>query len=422
MLIYPEILEHRFDNEQFRAAKKKNIFSLIIRYHQECTHIENEKYLIDGHLFTVTDHQCIIHTPKNPRPLFVYKKESIIIISSRQKYFQYFDDLLLTPISKAEFLLQNWDSKRSSFFEEIKKIAYGSTLKIDFQKHEYVYTATDNYATTSWQGTLEEAKEHLYHLLQKHTACSHTSIAVPISGGIDSATIAALLYEQTHPVFSYTIGTEEGNEYKGAAANANYIGTRHKEVFIDNEEYMQIFEHCIALQEFMDVRYAEGFVGFYKVYESATHDTINHIYTGYGADLILGDIFGLDDKSSCNDIAQKALLRTNYTGEMDDGIATHFQCQLHHPFLHEEVIAFALGIPWQYKLHNNQVKYILRQLLSDRKLLPESIIKHPKVAFTHGTAFDIVFAKMLKINPDDYTAKQLFLYDRLYSLLFKNHI
>ncbi len=246
-------------------------------------------------------------------------------------------------------------------------------------------------------------------------------MAVPISGGIDSATVAAFL--QTHSrVYSYTLGTEAGNEYKGAAENANFIGTVHKEVFIDSEAYMYILEQCISLQEFMDIRYAEGFVGFYKIYENASQDSIYQIFTGYGADLILGDIQGLEDKTTCNKVAKRALIRTNYTGEMDDAIANNFECQIHHPFLTAEIINFALSLPYSYKLYKNQVKYILRKLLSEQQLLPESVINHPKVGFSQGAAFDKVLAKMLKIHPYDYTSKQLFLYDKLYSLLYSQYI
>jgi asparagine synthetase B (glutamine-hydrolysing) len=419
MLIYPTFLETRVKTDILSGAKKDNISSYTIWFFKEFTQIAIDKYSIDGLIIDFSNRDIIINLPNYPLPIYLYTLDKILILSSRQKYFQYFDYLTLTPISKNDFLLQNWNKKQNSFFKEVKKIPYKSSLKIDINTFK-ITCKTENHAIPIWQGNFDDAKTQLFALLRKYIMSEYPKVAVPISGGIDSASVAALLNTHSH-IFTYTIGTEEGNEYKGASENANYIGTKHKEVFIDNDEYMHILENCITLQEFMDIRYAEGFVGFYKVYENAVHDGINQIFTGYGADLILGDIFSLEDKTTCNEIAQKALIRTNYTGEMDDGIATNFQCQIHHPFLATEIINFALSLPYSYKLHENQVKYILRKLLSEQQLLPESVIKHPKVAFSQGTAFDKILAKMLKINPTDYTSKQLFLYDKLYSLLYSNH-
>jgi len=416
MLIFQKTNSSKYNNTAMTGTHSFDIGIWTIVYEKTCTVSGDFSYIIDNFDFKIIENQIFIHIADHQHSLFLFEDSSTIIISSKQKYFKLFDNISLEAISKEDFILQDWCKEKSSFLKNVYKVTPDSILILDTDKCHYTIQKSSPVSPRKWEGNFEEAISKLNILLKKYTICDNNKVAVPISGGIDSATIAA--YAHTHSkVFTYTIGTNEGNEYEGAAANANYIGTIHKEISIEDEEYMHILDHCITLQEFLDVRYAEGFVGFYKVYEYASSKNIFQIYTGYGADLIFGDIFGLEDRTTSSAIAAQALERTAYTGELGNGIAQNFSCSTLHPFLNNEIVEFALGIPYTYKYCNDEVKFIMRELLSRNKTLPQSIISHPKIGFSQGAAFDKVFAKMIKTQSNDYRAKQLYLYDRLLQYL-----
>ena len=92
------------------------------------------------------------------------------------------------------------------------------------------------------------AEEELVELLKssvQYRCISDVEVGSYLSGGVDSTLIAALARKTD----SWTVGFSSMNEFDWGRLGAQYIGTNHREVLVNEEEFLQIAYHnfCFAL-------------------------------------------------------------------------------------------------------------------------------------------------------------------------------
>src|SRR5690606_41993334 len=62
-----------------------------------------------------------------------------------------------------------------------------------------------------------------------------------------------------------------------------------------------------------------------------------------------------------------------------DRASMHFGLEVRVPLQDQEFVAFALGLPYRYKVNEGQTKYLLRQILYS--FVPQEIFERPKRGF-----------------------------------------
>jgi len=130
--------------------------------------------------------------------------------------------------------------------------------------------------------------ERIQELLQnsvKKRLTSDVPLGALLSGGVDSASIVAIMSELTSkPVKTFTIGFEGGqktNELKDAKATAKLFNTEHYEISIGPNDYMEFFPKYIwYLEEPIDNTSA---IAWYYVSKLA-QEHVKVVLTGQGAD------------------------------------------------------------------------------------------------------------------------------------------
>ena len=102
-----------------------------------------------------------------------------------------------------------------------------------------------------FQGTLEDAQTELHSLLEKNlkkiAVGSHTPLGVSMSGGVDSALIAALLVQEKIPVQGLTVGYEpltRNDETQAASENAQQIGFPIDVFKVSDEDISSILDYA----------------------------------------------------------------------------------------------------------------------------------------------------------------------------------
>lgn len=240
-------------------------------------------------------------------------------------------------------------------------------------------------------------------------ACFTNPIAVPLSGGVDSAMVSSLLVNNNIKADTYSVGTAYGNEYKEAACTAQYLGSQHHEVYIRDEDFIEAFSSSVWHNEICDPLYAEGYVGFYAVLKNMANE-ITQLFTGYGADLILGDHSNTADKSQINDVSAYWCQRAAWTGELSPYLAHYFNKRIYHPFWEIDLINFCISLPFQYKFKQDAVKAIFRDLAETRSYLSADIAWRNKTPFTKGASLDKLFSAYLRKEDSNYKSKSFFLY------------
>lgn len=202
---------------------------------------------------------------------------------------------------------------------------------------------------------------------------------VNISGGIDSTIILHHLNEKnSEPIFTYTAGfSDQETEFAYAAEVAEYYGTRHKEILIENmlEKYPEILRH------FTQPRYN---LWPYWLAEQASRDGRLNCYIGEGGDEHFGGYWYKPKKTYVE----------NWQGFFEYVISTYqtiysiFKINLQVP-MHPN------NMDWTktFKYHDfNCEKQYLRKAY--RGLLPSSVLERRKKNGRKG--YRVMWEKELK--------------------------
>ena len=348
---------------------------------------------------------------------YIIHKDNSVILTSELKAFcnTTFFERKMIPIDSYQYEYTKDVEPDFCFLQNINRVLPGyyyalnyknsNTISINKTKLFPIHESTNPISKT-------EAKEKIYSLLSENIKdkISYDKIGIPISGGLDSGLIASLVHQQTDTIYTYTIGTNFGNEFENAKDVHQFLNSVHEEINIDEDEFWEGFLQSVWHNEICDPLYAEGYVGFYHSLKQAQKD-VHELFTGYGADLILGDFLNIKDRSAINSFSEYWGRRAAWTGEMSPYTARSFGMEIQHPFWEIELINFSLSIPYEYKYLGDEVKALLREMAEEKKLLPSQIAWRKKNAFTTGASLDQLFSHCLKIPYlKNYRFKSIFLY------------
>ena len=180
-----------------------------------------------------------------------------------------------------------------TFFQGIQKLAAGEflTLSNNTINIQSYYSLLEN--TPSLISSEEEALRSIEHTLEEAMELrlsSEVPMATLLSGGIDSATINYYAKKQGIHAPSYTLGYEGFKKYDeraNARESAAFLHLEHKEVVINQEQFMEASEH---LFETMDEPLNDpAAIPLYLLFEEIKKDGYKVVISGEGSDeLFLG--------------------------------------------------------------------------------------------------------------------------------------
>ncbi len=308
------------------------------------------------------------------------------------------DDFL--PIKNArkikpgqEFTI-HWDGCNHPYFNTVAlcPLALGTDQKVEgSEASAIVFQLIDN---------------SLHHCIQNE---SH--ISLPLSGGIDSSLIAALMAKKVEHFTTYSIGSEENNEFAFSKIVADHLNTTHQEFILSNDDIMRGIIEAIFYNEIFDGLSAEIQSGFFNLYRLDGGKS-SAMVTGYGADLIFGGV--LDPTCSIelvNKLLWEQIYRTRWTGEFSNFGALHYGIKIKHPFWNLKLISYCLNLDPSLKLARGEVKVFIRDHLHRQQLLPDTITWRKKIGIHEGSSKNKIFAQLIGVETANYEAKTLFSYE-----------
>ena len=138
-------------------------------------------------------------------------------------------------------------------YKNVRKLEPGSILELDApftEVRQYKYWDMMEVAlkgqSNLFKGTEEEAADRLEELLLESIRgqmVADVPVGAFLSGGIDSSTVAALMQSvSSEKIRTFSIGFQEQayNEAPYAKQTAQYLGTDHTELYISDEEAMEV--------------------------------------------------------------------------------------------------------------------------------------------------------------------------------------
>jgi asparagine synthase (glutamine-hydrolysing) len=200
-----------------------------------------------------------------------------------------------------------------SIYQGINKLTPGAILKIDFSRakpetREELYWSLDEVAckgeANPLPGSEDEMISGLENLLMdsiKQQMIADVPVGAFLSGGIDSSLVVALMQSiSSLPVETFSIGFEYAgyNEANYAKAIANYLGTKHTELYVTAEDAINVIP---KLRQIYDEPFADSSqIPTYLVSElarryvtvSLSGDAGDELFCGYSRYFLVKNMWG----------------------------------------------------------------------------------------------------------------------------------
>lgn len=232
-------------------------------------------------------------------------------------------------------------------------------------------------------------------------------IACLLSGGLDSSSVVASINElhkmvSNKPLETYSIGIQGSEDLRNARIVADYLGTKHTEIFLKEEDFFNAIRDTIYNIETFDTTTVRASIPNSELCRQiALKSDAKVIFNGDGADELFGgyiyeykapDAFAFDA-----DI--RRLLDNIYKHDVrrSDGSISSHGLEPRTPFLDRALVQFVLSIDPQIRFHVRHrecEKYLFRRAFSrdycvnskNQQLLPDCILWRTKEAFSDGVS------------------------------------
>lgn len=247
-------------------------------------------------------------------------------------------------------------------------------------------------------------RESLENAVLKRVTTTDRPVACLLSGGLDSSLITALVHKyykhknkgngKDVVLETYSIGMEGSEDLKYARKVADYLGTKHTEVVLTENDFLNAIPEVIYAIESYDTTTVRASVGNYLISKYISqHSEAKVIFNGDGSDEVCGGYmyfhcapssYEFDDecKRLLKDICYFDVLRS------DRSISSN-GLEPRTPFLDKSFVQAYLSISKElrYTTHMHKCeKYLLRKAFSGMKLLPQEVLWRTKEAFSDGVS------------------------------------
>lgn len=226
--------------------------------------------------------------PFGVKPLYYYKDDTSLLFSSEMRPLMDKSAPEVSIDALASLLKLRFTPSPDTLITAIKKLPAGHYMSYSLKdkvNHLTKYTQnnkinkhiTFNQALYAYESHLEEAV--------KRQLMSDVPVGCMLSGGVDSALVT--YYAQKHAadkIKTYTLGYEASdysNEIPEATETANFIGTAHNNILIDQKEFKDIFKECARIIE--EPLATTSMISMYYLNQSISKD-LKVVLSGQGAD------------------------------------------------------------------------------------------------------------------------------------------
>ncbi|MGI9094597.1 MAG: asparagine synthase B [Thermoleophilaceae bacterium] len=239
-------------------------------------------------------------------------------------------------------------------------------------------------------------------------------VGVFLSGGLDSSLIAAIaapyLTERGEQLKTFAVGTEASPDLLAARVVAEHLGTEHHERVYTAAEAVDAVPLVVRAIEHFDPSLVRSAVPNYLLAELAA-EHVKVVLTGEGADELFAGYEYLRGRAGADEL-QAEMVRTveglhDLNLQRCDRVTMAHGLEARVPFLDRQVIAFALGLPPDWKLSGpgEPEKVLLREAFEG--WLPHELLWREKSQFGDGSgAADVLTERMEQsVSPEELEAE-----------------
>ncbi|MEU3275470.1 asparagine synthase (glutamine-hydrolyzing) [Saccharomonospora sp. NPDC006951] len=268
-----------------------------------------------------------------------------------------------------------------------------------------------------WDQSLVKSVREAIVTAVENRMMSDVGVGVFLSGGLDSAIVAAVAAEYAarhkQPLPTFAVGSAGSADLLAAKRVADYLDVKHHniehhEILMTRQDAIDALPRAVTAIEHYDPSLVRSAVPNLLLAEYAVKH-VHAVLTGEGADeLFAGYSYYHEEPFTDPDALQAELVRT--VGELHhlnlqrcDRASMAFGLEAREPFLDREVVELALSIPPEHKMlppggSHGEEKKLLREAFEG--WLPEEILYRGKEQFGDGSGAKEVLEDAVRSSPD----------------------
>ena len=330
----------------------------------------------------------VARDPYGVRPLFQARCDDTRIWSSEIKAFpkNAYDIEAFPPGTWRKYSIQTGELLESHRYHEIPHVK----LAI------FAYPENREYARNALRSALTSAV--------KKRLLSDRPIGALLSGGLDSSLVCAIaareLQREGKQLHTFSIGMPGSTDLVYAQKVADYIGSIHKTVLVQPEDFLQAIPHVVRDIESYDITTVRASVGNWLLGKYIRENTdIKVILNGDGSDEVGGGylyFYAAPSNEEFEAECQRLLEEIHLYDVLrsDRSMAAH-GLEARTPFLDKSVVATWMAMDTRFRRPSKgdedgrgiaMEKQILREAFDITSLLPREVLWRKKEAFSDGVS------------------------------------
>ncbi|PIN75999.1 hypothetical protein COV18_01080 [Candidatus Woesearchaeota archaeon CG10_big_fil_rev_8_21_14_0_10_37_12] len=272
----------------------------------------------------------------------------------------------------------------------------------------------DTLKTKTKPSTKEEVKQALVEAIKNRI--HDQKFGVLLSGGVDSSLITTVLKKFTDNFICYSVGFEyhlqneqhtvwQNTDLGPAKHLAEQLGVKFKYKIFSQKEIEKLIKKSAQIMNNPDLVNISVSSVILAAEELAKQDGINVLFGGLGSEEIFAGYQRHLQAENINEECWKGLkgnLHRDFA--RDNLLGKTLGLTVLVPFLDEQVILTAMGIPGEQKTNNTCKKIILREIAEELGV-PKENAWRKRLAAQYGSGFDKALekiAKEKKMNKTEY--------------------
>ena len=257
--------------------------------------------------------------------------------------------------------------------------------------YNYVFQTVED----SEENICANLKTLLESAVKKRLMSERGAVGCLLSGGLDSTLVTAIMCKFMDPskLNTYSIGLKGSVDLMWARRAANYFGTRHHEVCLSEQEFLDAIEETVYQIESYDTTSVRASLPNFLISRYISkHSNDVVIFCGDMSDEIFGSYRGFtkapsdeefkrENERMIRDVRYFDLLRSDKT-------ISGAGLEARVPFADKAFLKYAMEIPPRYKRFDDEriEKYLLRNAFDGQGYLPDDLLWRRKEAFSDGVS------------------------------------
>jgi carbapenam-3-carboxylate synthase len=287
-----------------------------------------------------------------------------------------------------------------TIFEGIRSVPPGRVLELRRDRARWYLSRSTPYFNLPTAHLVDsaEARSLVKNQLEKSVQRAvegTTELGVPLSGGVDSSSVAMIAKVMGARLDTFTVGSLFGNEFAPAADVAELLGSRHHEFVMTLEDLQDLLPDLVQSLETWDpltIQIAAPMAFLYRRISGQRAILLS----GYGADLLFAGVANqfVSERKLEQQVLEQVRL-TVATNEFSPSPAVQHGVTVRYPYWSPSMLTTGLSIRGRLKVRDGEVKHVLRS--AAESWLPPKVAWRKKMGIHEGSSMHRMFTECLGV-------------------------